>query len=810
MQTLVNDLRFSFRQLRKSPGFAFTAVLTLALGIGVNTAVFSMMDAVVLRPLAVPDLNRVVTVVEEQKRGDYQQVALANYEDWTRQSHSFEALAVRTTVDRTLTGAGDAAHVQASYTSANFFDVMRVAPLLGRSFVDSETQPGKDNVAVLGYAFWKKNFGADPAVIGRKVELDSRTYTIIGVMPKSMQYPSYTDIFLPFAPSAAQIDNRTNHDYLVTGRLRPGVTVDQAQGEMLSIARRLAEAYPATNRSWSVRVEPLLDDINGDLTPMYFRLILGATIFVLLIVCTNVANLQLARGIARRPEIAMRTALGAGRRRVARQLLTENILLGLMGAAGGVLMAKLVLHISLITMPERIARYMAGWSNISLNGRALAFSLLLAIGAGVLSGFLPALEAMRVNLVDQLKAGSRSVAGSGRTHRLRNLFALAQISLAVALVIGAALMCKGVWSMFSLADVHRPKQALTFSAYLPASRYTTQEKQIAWYKGSLEKLRSLPGVSAAAVTTALPYGEQQWSDDFRIEDRPLIPGKFQSAQRIAVDGGYFAAIHIPLLTGRTFNAGDGPQTQPVAIVSRKFAQLYFPGQDPIGHRIQMGASRAAHEPWVRIVGIAGDASYTWIDRAVEPAVYLNADQMPPENGATYIVVAQHGDPLALAPAVRNALASIDAGVPLEVVETYQQFLHETSIGFINVAAWLAGDAFLAFLLAAVGVFAVMANLVAERKREIGIRLTLGARREDILRMILGRAGILTGAGVALGVLLAAGLARMVASLLFGVQPGDITVFVTATLSISAVALLSSWVPARRAASVDPVDSLRAE
>jgi len=809
MQTLLHDLRFSFRQLRKSPGFALTTVLTLALGIGVNTAVFSMMDAVVLRPLAVPDLHRVVTVVEEQKHGDYQQVALANYQDWARQSRSFEALAVRTSADLTLTGAGDAAHVQAAYTSPNFFGVMRVAPLLGRAFADSEAEPGKDNVAVLGYAFWKRHFGADPDVTGRSVKLDGRAYTIVGVMPRTAQYPSDTDVFLPFAPTAAQIGNRTNHDYLVTGRLRPGVTVAQAQAEMLGIAGRLTEAYPATNRSWSVRVEPLLEGINGDLTPLYFRMILGATIFVLLVVCTNVANLQLARGIARRPEIAMRTALGAGRRRLARQLLTENILLGVIGAVGGILLAKLVIHISLITMPERIARFMAGWSTISLNGRALAFSLLLAIGAGVVSGFLPALEAMRVNLVDQLKAGARSVAGSGRTHRLRDLFAIAQISLAVALVIGAALMCKGVWSMFSFADVYGPKQALTFNAYLPASRYTTSEKQIAWYKASLEKVRALPGVSAAAVTTALPYGNDEWMDDFRLEDRPLIPGKFQSAQRIAVDGGYFAAIHIPVLSGRDFNSSDGPETQPVAVVSRKFAELYFPGENPIGHRIQMGASRAGHEPWVRIVGVVGDASYTWIDRVVQPAVYFNAEQMPPAGGATYVVVAQ-GDPLSLAPAVRNALASVDAGVPLEAMQTYQQFLHETSIGFINVAVWLAGDAFLAFLLAAVGVFAVMANLVAERKREIGIRLTLGARREDILRMILSRAAVLTGVGVGLGIVLAAGLARMVANLLFGVRPGDPAVFVTTTVSIVIVALVASWAPARCAASVDPVESLRAE
>ncbi|HEX3470417.1 MAG TPA: ABC transporter permease, partial [Silvibacterium sp.] len=418
MQTLLHDLRFSFRQLRKSPGFTLTAVLTLALGIGVNTAIFSIMDAVVLRPLAVPDLSRVVTVAEEQNPGNYQWVAFANYEDWKRQSRSFEALAVRTDADRTLTGAGDAAHVQATYASANFFDVMRVNPLLGRVFVNSETQAGKDDVAVLSYGFWQKHFGADPAVLDRKIQLDDRTYTVIGVMPTTMQYPSTTEIFLPLAPAPSLTQNRSGHNYLVTGRLRPGVTVAEAQAEMRGIADRLSKAYPATNLGWSAKVEPLLDDINGELTPVYFRLVLGATLFVLLVVCTNVANLQFARGIARRPEIAMRTALGARRGRLLQQLLTENILLGLIGAVGGILLAKLVLHISIISMPDQVARYMAGWSNISLNGRALAFSLLLAVGAGIVSGFLPALEAMRINLVDQLKAGSRTSTGAGRTHRL--------------------------------------------------------------------------------------------------------------------------------------------------------------------------------------------------------------------------------------------------------------------------------------------------------------------------------------------------------------------------------------------------------
>lgn len=412
MQTLLQDLRYAVRQLRKSPGFTFAAVLTLSIGIGANTAIFSSMDAVVLRPLAVPQLDRVMTVAEQQERGDYEQVALANYEDWARQSRSFEDLAIRRRADMSLTGVGDAAHIQAAITSANFFTVLRAKPVLGRVFGENECAPGRDAVAVLNYGFWQRRFGADPAVLGRKIELDQREYTIVGVMPKTLQYPSDADIFTPLAPTAEQLSDRARHDYLVAGRLRSGVTVKQAQAEMQTIATHLAEAYPASNQGRSVHVEPLLDGINGEFTPLYYKLVMGATLFVLLVVCANVANLQFARGIARRPEIAMRAALGAGRFRLTRQLLTENILLGVIGALGGIGCAALYLRLTLIAMPERVARYMSGWSNISLNGRALTFSILLAVIAGVVAGFAPAVQALRINLVDQLKAGSRTSAGS--------------------------------------------------------------------------------------------------------------------------------------------------------------------------------------------------------------------------------------------------------------------------------------------------------------------------------------------------------------------------------------------------------------
>jgi putative ABC transport system permease protein len=808
LETLSRDLRYAFRQLRKSPGFTLTSILTLAIGIGVNTAIFSMMDAIVLRPLAVPDLNRVVTVAEEHGSGDYRQVALANYESWLQQSHSFENLAVRNYASVSLTGAGDAAHVEAEYTSANFFDVMRAQPLLGRVYLGSEGVAGHDGVAVLSYGFWKKHFAADSNVLGRRVELDDRSYTVIGVMPKTVQYPSTADVFLPLAPTPQQLENRLAQDYLVIGRLKPGVTLDGARAELRVIAERLAKAYPASNLGWSIRTEPLLDGVNGSMTPLYMRLVMVATIFVLLVVCANVANLQFVRGIARRPEIAVRTALGAGRGHLLRHLLTENILLGILGAAGGLLLASICLHLCIIAMPEQVARYVAGWSNISLNGRAFAFSILLALAAGLVSGLLPALKALRVNIVEQLKAGSRTASGSRQTHRLRDLFAVAQISLSVLLVIGAALMCKGMWSMLHMADAYRPKQTLTFSVYLPPVRYGNDVKMAAWFESSLERLRAMPGVTHAEITTSLPDGQDEWMDDFRIENRPLMPGKFQSAARLAVSSGYFLAMHIPILSGRYFNSSDASGSQPSTVVSRKFAERYFPGENPIGHRIQMRTGDNSHDPWVRIVGVSGDVNYLWIHRETEPAVYLNVAQMPPAQ-AVYMI-ATEGDPLSLVAGARRALAGIDAAVPLDEVETYQQSMNNALAGLSYVAAWLTVDAMVGLLLAAIGIFGVMANMVAERTREIGLRMALGASPGTMLGMILRRAALLTASGVTAGILMAAGMARLSANLLFGVSPYDPAIFCSIALSVTAIALLVCWGPARRAASVDPMLALRAE
>lgn len=807
MRIWIQDIRFAVRQLIKSPGFTVAAVLSLAVGIGINTAMFSNMDAVVLHPLAVPRLDRVVTVAEQSPRGTYERVALANYEDWTRETRSLEGLAVRSEDAKTLTGSGNAAQVEAAVTSANFFSVLRARPLLGRLYSEDECRPGRDSVAILAYGFWQTKFGGEPAVLGRKIELDQHTYTVVGVMPKTMQYPSTADVYLPFAPSPQQLTDRSTHNFVVIARLRNTVAVRQVQAEMQTIAEHLAQAYPATNTGWSVHVEPLLDAMNGLYTPLYYRLILGATLFVLLVVCANIANLQLARGIARRPEIAMRIALGARNSRILRQLLTENILLSVIGAAGGIAIAQIYGHYLMISMPARVARFMAGWSNTSLNGRALAFSFLLTALSGIIAGIAPASDALRLNIVDQLKSGSRSAIGSHSAHRLRSIFAVAQIALAVALVIGAALMTKGMNTWLHAADVYSPRKILTFNISLPASRYDTAQKRADWYADSLSKIRSLPGVTNAELTTALPYNDNGWVRDVVIENRPTVPGKLQSVLNLPVSPGYFSALRIPIVAGRGFSQDDSPHSTPVAIVSERFVAQYFPNESPLGHRVSMGGQNN-HEPWLTIVGVAKETNYSLWDPVPHAAVYMDSLQLPP-TGTEYAVMT-NGDPLALVSAVRKALASIDRTLPLNTVETYAQLQNDNLTGLMYASGSLAEDGFIALLLAAIGIFGVMANLVGERTREIGVRLAMGARRADVLRMILRRASWLTGIGLISGLALAFGLMHLIASLLRGVSPNDPLVFVSITAVIAAVSLLASWLPARRAAHIDPMVALRDE
>jgi len=488
-------------------------------------------------------------------------------------------------------------------------------------------------------------------------------------------------------------------------------------------------------------------------------------------------------------------------------LLTENVLLGLIGAVGGLALAQANLHWSATQMPARIARMLAGWSTISINGRVVCFSLVVAIGAGLISGLMPALAAMRIELVGQLKSGSRSIAGAGRAKWLRIVFAVTQIALALSLAIGAVLMAKGMGSMLHLGDRNNPQQMLVFRFHLPSARYDTAEKQAAWWTQSLTALRAQPGAKQVEVTSTLPLSDDGWVNDCEIENQPLAPGQFRGALRLPVSNGYYDEFHIPILSGRAFNQSDVISTQLVAIVSRDFVARYFAGQNPLGKHIRLGKG-PDQTPWLTIVGVAADTDYTLFRRDTDPVAYLSTAQLPP-NSANYAVTTE-GDPKELGPALRKTLANLDAGVPIIDMETYAQRLDEQLTGLKFVDRTLRVDAIVALLLAAIGIFGVMANLVAERTREIGVRLAMGASREDVLGMMMKRAARLAAVGLAFGLVLAFFLAHGVANLLYGVSPSDPVVFSGITVAVAGVAVVASWIPARRAARIEPMAALRDE
>jgi putative ABC transport system permease protein len=804
------DLRFTVRQLRQSPLFAATIIATFAVGIAANAAVFSVMDAIVLRPLAIPDLQRIVTVAEQRDAEYARAVTFADYEDYRRQSHAFSQLAARTQTYLTLSRSGQSEHVQATRASSNLFELFGVQPLLGRTFAVGEDQPGRDGEAVLTHAFWQSHFGGRPDVLSETLVLDGRSYTIIGVMPQSFDHVSFTDLWLPLAPTPQQRNDRTRRDYTVTGKLLRGVTVSAASEELNAIAADISRKYPDTNKGSGVRVRPLVESINGELTPTFTRIILAATVLLMLVVCANVSNLQFSRTLRRAPEMAVRSALGSSRGRLIRQLLVESLAQSLLGAVGGLLLARVALHYILVAMPQQVSRFLAGWSYIHLSGHALAYSIAVAVAAGLLAGVAPALAGMRVNILEQLKAGSRSLSGSARSHRLRSVFAGAQVMLATALVAGAALIASSMYTMLHATARFAPQQMLTFNAYLPMSHYPSPVRQASFLGDSLSRLRTVPGVRSAEFTTALPYNNTGvWWQELAIVGDPALPGQSRTTQRLTTSPGLLNSLGIPLLRGRYLSSTDGMDTPPVAVISARLARRYFGDKDPIGHLIQLGKAGDADSTGpVTIVGVVGDLVYVWVDQTPQPAVYLSSSQFPSSSG-TYMLRTD-GDPKALAPAARQALASIDSTVPLDAVETYDQFLHESLIGLWYIVAMLTADACIALLLCALGIFGVMANLVTERTHEIGIRIAVGADRSALMRLMLRRSLAVTAFGLAAGMLLAAQAGRLLASLLEGIHAFQMVILVATAITVALISLFAGYVPARRAAAISPTQALRAE
>src|SRR5215469_1569250 len=816
METLVQDLRYGLRMLRKSPAFTTVAVITLALGIGANTAIFSVADAFLLRPVSVSDPDRLVMVMElspNQNIGEaasWSTVAPGNFEDWKEQSRSFESMAARRWRSFNLTGSGDPQRVLGAEVSANLLDTLGEKPSIGRGFLPEEDAPGHEQEVVLSYGLWKRAFGSDPQVVGSEVKLNELPYTVIGVMPKGFSFPQPAELWVPMVTTPAERSERTQHSLFVTTRLRPGVSVKQAQAEMDGIARRMGASYPKTNQGWGVHVIPVGTFVTGELNRSYTLLLLGAVAFVLLIACANVANLQLARGTVREREMAVRLSLGAGRWRVVRQVLTENLVLGLGGVAVGLLLAQWGVYLILAYMPTDIAKFLPGWDTIGVNWRAFVYALGIALVAGIISGLAPALQSSGINVNESLKESSRGGTTTRGRHRLRNAFVVLQVSLSLVLLVGSGLMAKGVWALIQLNQDFSPHTLLSFNVNLRGERYATAQQKSNFYDRMLRELASAPGVRDAALTSDLPLAMGAAVDaiTFSIEGRPVASAREAHwAVMQCVSPAYLPLMHIRLKEGRLLSDDDNESAIPVVLINQRMAKSLWPNQSPIGKRVHWGHDSAA-KPWMTIVGVVDDVRNSWITEQPEPTIYGSYRQSP--QPSTTVAVRTAGAPESVIATVRQRVAALDPELPLYQVKPYDQVIHESILGLKYVAVMLTVLGIIALVLAAVGLYGVMSYLVMLRRHEIGIRMALGAQRREVLGMALRWGASLMAVGTVIGLLLARGLARELAGLIYGVKAGDVQTFFAATITLVLAAALAAYIPALRASRVDPMVALRYE
>jgi putative ABC transport system permease protein len=805
MTTLLQDLRYGFRMLLKSPGFTAVAVLTLALGIGANTAIFSVVNAVMLKPLPFHDPDRLMVLSEANPRQPHVSVAYPNYFDWRQQNHVFEEMATFQQMDFNLAGVNEPENIGGSAVSPNLFRTLGVKPILGRDFLPEEELKGTAPVAILSHGLWQRRFGAEPNAVGKTLTLDGKVFTIVGVLPSSFVIYEGADLFTPIGVwrDDRMMERGGHDDTSVVARLKPGVTPAQAQAEMDTIARRLEQQYPATNTGYRVAMSPIRDAFVGDSGPPILVLF-AAVGFVLLIACANVANLLLARGSGRGKEIAIRSALGASRLRVVRQLLTEAVVLGLLSGALGLVLGSW----GLTALPALVPGDVSQGAPIAIDRWVLAFSAFLSLVTVAVFGLAPALQASRADLNETLKESGRSASASRKHHRLRNLLVVSEIAFALVLLIAAGLLIKSFGRLLAVNPGFNPENVLTMSITLRGPKYEKSERVTAFARNSLERIRTLPGVSFAALGTDLPLTDSHSRRDITIDGQPLPSiGDFPHPDFHVVSPDYTRAMGLPLLRGRDFTEADNQQAPGAVLISESLARRFWPNGDAVGKRILNGHP-AANSPWQTIVGVVGDTKQYGLSAATRWEVYQSYLQHPVPNFR--IVVRSASKPEALTAGIKSELHALDQDVPLSEVTTMQQMV-TGSIGTQRITMLLLGlFAALAMMLAAVGIFGVISYSVSQRTQEIGIRMALGAERRDVLRLVVGKGIGLTLIGVGAGLVGALALTRFLSSLLFGVRPTDPMIFSGVSLLLAAVALFASYIPARRATKVDPMVALRYE
>jgi predicted permease len=819
MQTLLQDFRYALRVLWKSPGFTLVSVLTLALGIGANTTIFSIVNGVLLRPLPFTSPGQLVSIGGfDTRRGPAvpnQVVSYPNFADVRVRNRSFSDLAAYQDNEYTLTGAGPSLHVNAEIVSASLFRLLGTHAAVGRGFLDSEDEPGH-LVAVLSDVFWRRHFDANPNVVGRAVDLNGRSYTIIGVMPAGFQFPvraQARDIWLTFSRLATADDpkdtpmtaQRGNDSINVIARLKPGVMLDQANADLSSISHALATEYPTTNSFAGIAARSHLEDLVGDTrTPLL--VLFGAVGFVLLIACGNVANLLLARASGRAREIAIRAALGASRTGLVRQLIAESLALSLAAAALGIAAASAGLSAILALYPSNLPRA----QEVSVDYRVLLFTVVLAIVTGIVFGLVPALQVAKPNFFESMREGGRSSTSSRGHNRLRSGLVITETAFGVTLLIGAGLLIRS-FNRLSHADLgFNPGHLLTASFDLSETRYNP-DQQDQFVQALLNRIRALPGVTAAAGAIPLPLGDDRFNISFNLLDHPVPKENEPSSGFYVVAPGFFETLQVPLLRGRTFDARDQRNSPPVMIVTQEFAKKYFPNEDPIGRRVRIGAGDGAARANYKIreiVGVVGDIRNSDLVKPPAAAYYVPLPQLM--WGPPTLALRTPGDPNAIGGEIRKILASMDPDAPLYDVRTMEDYL-ALDLGRARFQTVLLGlFAAIALLLTAVGLYGVMSYTVVQRTPEIGVRMALGANRNDVLGMILAKSFRMTGLGLLFGILGAFALARLLSSLLYEVEPADPTTFIIVALLLGTVSLVASFVPAWRAARVDPMVALRYE
>jgi putative ABC transport system permease protein len=799
---MLHDIRFAIRSFAKSPGFTAVAVLALALGIGANAALFSVINAVLLRPLPYRQPQQLVRIFETFLPSGWGTVSLPNYQDWRQQNHVFEHLEAFSPGSMNLQGDANPERIPSVAATAGLFEMLGAQPMLGRTFLSDEDQPGKPDVAVISERLWKRRFAGDPNLLGSNIYLDGKPTTVVGIMPASFEFPPGNPertLWIPMQLAGAPSLNRSSHWMNVVGRLKPGHTLDSAVADMKPIAARIAEQFPGEQKGRSIMIRSLQEVLVGNIRPALLVL-MGSVGFVLLIACANVANLLLARAASRKREVAVRAALGASRGRLIRQFLTESILLALAGGAVGAFLADLGVQALVVLASRQIPRA----TEVHVDGTVFLFLLGVCLLCGIIFGLVPAFQSTGRDVQEGLKEGGRSGGVGGHSEGYRNALVIAEFALALVLLIGAGLLLRSFVALNSVDSGVKASGVLTMSVSLPQGKYPNASMWQRFYEPALERIQALPGVRAVGMIKLLPLQNWGTNGDFVIEGRPLAEvGQRPFAESRDISPGYFRAMGIPIVRGRDLSGQDSATSLPVVMINEALARKYFKGEDPLGQKIQWDSLRT-------IVGVAGSIHQAGLDRAPLPEVYFPAAQRPGSIAGMTLVISASVEPTSLTHAVESAIRSVDPSQPVFGVKTMERVVTD-SLSSQRLYVWLLGVfAAIALILASAGIYGVMSYLVTRRTQEFGVRMALGASTRDILRMVLRQSLVLIAVGVAIGLAGAFAVTRVLTNFLFGVKPTDLATFGAVSMVLVIVALVATYLPALRATKVDPMVALRYE